>query len=73
MDWHTAGSAEAAAQTLSASKASAGPAFDLILLDVMMTGRSGWEFLEQLRAEGDTTPTIFKPFAFEELLARIDF
>ena len=61
----------------------------------MMSGRSGWEFLEELRGRGDSTPTIFisargsveervkglklgaddyivKPFAFEELLARID-
>jgi len=33
--------------------------FDLILLDVMMPGRSGWEFLEELRKDGDTTPVIF--------------
>ncbi|MCP3919013.1 MAG: response regulator transcription factor [bacterium] len=36
-----------------------GPEFDLILLDVMMPGRDGWKFLEDLRAGGDTTPVIF--------------
>ena len=69
--------------------------FELILLDVMMPGRSGWEFLEGLRRAGDRTPVIFltarqsveerirglqlgaddyvlKPFAFGELLARIE-
>jgi two-component system, OmpR family, copper resistance phosphate regulon response regulator CusR len=33
--------------------------FDLILLDVMMPESSGWQILEQLRARGDETPTIF--------------
>jgi DNA-binding response OmpR family regulator len=68
---------------------------DVILLDVMMPAKSGWELLHDLRERGRETPVIFvtardsvaervkglklgaddyiiKPFAFEELLARID-
>jgi two-component system, OmpR family, copper resistance phosphate regulon response regulator CusR len=33
--------------------------FDLILLDVMLPGRSGWSVIESLRREGKTTPVIF--------------
>jgi two-component system copper resistance phosphate regulon response regulator CusR len=33
--------------------------FDLILLDVMMPGRSGWDLLQELRETGDRTPVIF--------------
>ncbi len=33
--------------------------FDLILLDVMMPGRSGWELLDDLRRNGLSTPVIF--------------
>jgi two-component system copper resistance phosphate regulon response regulator CusR len=33
--------------------------FDLILLDVMLPGRSGWSVIEILRREGKTTPVIF--------------
>ncbi|MBI5362937.1 MAG: response regulator transcription factor [Planctomycetes bacterium] len=70
-------------------------AFDLILLDVMMPVKTGWELLHELREHGRETPVIFvtardtveervkglklgaddyiiKPFAFEELVARID-
>lgn len=35
------------------------PSVDLILLDVMMPGASGWQFLEGLRGSGDETPVIF--------------
>lgn len=35
------------------------PGVDLILLDVMMPGASGWEFLEGLRDKGNQTPVIF--------------
>ena len=34
-------------------------AFDLIILDVMLPGRSGWSVLETLRGEGNTTPVLF--------------
>lgn len=37
----------------------AGRTFDVILLDVMMPGPSGFEFLEELRRAGDRTPVIF--------------
>lgn len=33
--------------------------YALLLLDVMMPGRSGYEFLEALRAGGDETPVLF--------------
>ena len=69
--------------------------FDIVLLDVMMPAKSGWDFLAELRAKGRDTPVVFvtardavdervrglqlgaddyviKPFAFSELLARID-
>jgi DNA-binding response OmpR family regulator len=72
-----------------------GRAFDLILLDVMMPAKSGWDLLFDLREQGRETPVIFvtardaveervkglklgaddyviKPFAFSELLARIE-
>ena len=68
--------------------------YDLILLDVMLPGISGWEVLQKLRASGSVTPIIMltaldavndrvmglqlgaddyliKPFAFSELLARV--
>ena len=69
--------------------------FDLILLDVMLPARSGWDLLQAMRREGHETPVIFvsaldaveervkglqlgaddyvvKPFAFDELVARIE-
>jgi two-component system copper resistance phosphate regulon response regulator CusR len=68
--------------------------YDLIILDVMLPGISGWEVLKKIRAAGRTIPIIMltaldavndrvmglqlgaddyliKPFAFSELLARI--
>ena len=50
----TAGDADEAAVLLEER----GP-FDAILLDVMMPGRDGWEFLEELRRGGDETPVLF--------------
>lgn len=35
------------------------PSVDLILLDVMMPGRNGWEFLKQIREAGNQVPVIF--------------
>jgi two-component system copper resistance phosphate regulon response regulator CusR len=35
------------------------PSINLMLLDVMMPGRNGWEFLEQVRASGNKVPVIF--------------
>lgn len=32
---------------------------DLLLLDVMMPGTNGWDFLAELRSGGDTRPVIF--------------
>ncbi len=74
-------------------KASVGE-YDVIILDVMLPERSGYELARELRREGSTTPILMltardttediirgldsgaddyltKPFAFDELLARI--
>jgi two-component system copper resistance phosphate regulon response regulator CusR len=84
-------SGEAALEVLRSDSKS----FDLILLDVMLPAKSGWELLMDLREQGRETPVIFvtardtvdervkglklgaddyviKPFAFSELLARIE-
>ena len=68
--------------------------YDIILLDVMLPKRNGFEVMESMRKKGIKTPVLFltardqiedrvkgldlgaddylvKPFAFEELLARI--
>ncbi|TDJ69746.1 MAG: response regulator transcription factor [Planctomycetota bacterium] len=37
----------------------AGAGCDMILLDVMMPGKIGWDFRAELRARGDATPVIF--------------
>lgn len=70
-------------------------AFDVVILDVNLPGMSGFEIVEQMRAQGELVPVLFltardsvtdrvrgltsggddyltKPFAMEELLARID-
>ena len=91
IDSVTAGDPTAALEVLRNDKTG----FDLILLDVMMPVKTGWELLVELRQEGRETPVIFvtardtveerikglklgaddyviKPFAFSELLARIE-
>ena len=88
----TAADADAAMAELN----TAGPGgFDAMLLDVLMPGRDGYEFCEELRRAGNDVPILFvtarrsvedrvhglrlgaddylqKPFAFEELLARLE-
>ena len=91
IDSVTAGDPAAALEVLRTDK----HGFDLILLDVMMPVKTGWDLLTELRQEGRETPVIFvtardtveerikglklgaddyviKPFAFSELLARIE-
>lgn len=46
---------EAARATL----AEAASPFDVMLLDISMPGQSGWDFLSELREQGDETPVIF--------------
>ena len=36
-----------------------GNSFDLVLLDVNLPGKDGWEILAEMRAFGDDTPVIF--------------
>ena len=45
--------------------------FDLVLLDIMLPALSGMEVLRRLRRESAMPDYITKPFAIEELLARI--
>src|SRR5688572_3569075 len=91
IDSVTAGDPAAALEVLRNDK----QGFDLILLDVMMPVKTGWDLLIEMRQEGRETPVIFvtardtveerikglklgaddyviKPFAFSELLARIE-
>jgi DNA-binding response OmpR family regulator len=91
-DVETAADADQALGALAAAEAAT---FDVVLLDIMMPGTSGWDLLAAIRARGLTLPVIFvtareavdervrglklgaddyviKPFAFAELVARID-
>ena len=43
---------------LKASEALAESAFDLVILDIMMPGKSGLDVLRDMRASGDVTPVI---------------
>jgi len=43
---------------LQASEALASQVFDLVILDIMMPGRSGIDVLREMRATGDVTPVI---------------
>lgn len=52
----TAADAEEAERVLLGDEAAG---IDLVLLDVMMPGRSGWELLDDLRQRGFSTPVIF--------------
>ena len=42
-----------------ASGPDGGPRFDVMLLDVELPGTKGWEFLTDLRAEGQQIPVVF--------------
>ncbi|MFT5285650.1 MAG: two-component system copper resistance phosphate regulon response regulator CusR [Planctomycetota bacterium] len=46
-------------EALEVIEAASPTGFDLILLDVMMPDRTGWELLEDLRARDINTPVIF--------------
>ena len=49
-----------AADAAEADAALRGPrGYDVVLLDVTMPGRSGWDFLGDLRGRGDDTPVLF--------------
>jgi len=39
--------------------AGAATPFDVMLLDISMPGQTGWDFLSELREQGDQTPVIF--------------
>ena len=56
IDCATAGDASEALDVIADADAGS---FDLLLLDVMMPGRTGWELLEELRGKGIMTPVIF--------------
>lgn len=57
--------------------------YDLLILDVMLPGRDGWQILRSVRDAGMTIPVLFltaregaddyliKPFSFLELVARL--
>ncbi|MDG2335869.1 MAG: response regulator transcription factor [Myxococcota bacterium] len=51
---------ESAANADEAEKVlAARPSLNLMLLDVMMPGRTGWEFIQDLRESGNEIPVIF--------------
>ncbi len=56
IDSQAVGSAEEALELLADGL---GEHFDLMLLDVMLPGLSGWELLERLRARGVELPVVF--------------
>jgi DNA-binding response OmpR family regulator len=87
----TAADGHAALRVLSGERRSP----DVVLLDIMLPGPSGWDVLEQIRRQDSQLPVIFvtareavdervrglrmgaddyiiKPFAFVELLARLE-
>ena len=49
---------EACYDGLQASEALASQVFDLVILDIMMPGKSGIDVLREMRASGDVTPVI---------------
>jgi DNA-binding response OmpR family regulator len=46
-------------QALAALAGTPPGAFDVLLLDIMLPDRSGWDVLRELRGRGDDTPVIF--------------
>jgi two-component system copper resistance phosphate regulon response regulator CusR len=59
IDAQVAGNAAEAEAALDAVARESDRSFDLILLDVMMPGPSGWEFLEAFRQRSAGIPVIF--------------
>ncbi|MEZ5980631.1 MAG: response regulator transcription factor [Planctomycetota bacterium] len=56
---HSGHEAEGVPDADGAEAALANGHYDIVLLDVMMPGRTGWSLLETVRARGDDTPVIF--------------
>jgi DNA-binding response OmpR family regulator len=50
---------ESAASAMEIVQANPSGYYDLILLDVLMPGQTGWQLLESLREQGTLTPVIF--------------
>lgn len=92
---HECETAENGEEALRLVEEPGGAPFDVVLLDVMMPVKTGWDMLGELREKGRDVPVVFvtardaveervrglqlgaddyiiKPFAFSELLARIE-
>lgn len=55
-DYHTVATGEEALAVLADPEQ---PAFDVVLLDVVMPGASGWDLLLEMREKGEEVPVIF--------------